>query len=209
LTKVILVRHGETEWNQIHRVQGGASDTPLSKTGKRQAEALGRRLKDEIIQAIYSSPLQRALDTAQEIARYHQLEIRAMPELKEINVGGLEGADTSDLKLRLDELICRNGANRGLLCLPGGESIADVQSRAWNAVQNISSQHPSGTVVVVTHYFVIMSIVCRVLNLPLTETVHLRIYNGTITTFTLDGRNNTRLELFNDGCHTLIGQTND
>jgi broad specificity phosphatase PhoE len=201
LTKVFLVRHGETEWNRIRRIQGGASDTPLSENGIHQAEGLGLRLKAEKTDAIYSSPLQRAMQTAQAIAKYHHIEVTPLPELKEINAGELEGVMASEFKVRFDELICRSGPDKGLLCIPGGESILDVQKRAWETIENIYRQHSEGTVVVVSHYFVIMTIVCRVLNLPLSEMIRFRLSNGTVSTFTLDGDNSTRLELFNDSCH--------
>ncbi len=69
MIKIILVRHGETEWNRVKRIQGSGSDTPLSEIGLGQAAAVALRLKNEKIQAIYSSPLQRALHTAQAIAQ--------------------------------------------------------------------------------------------------------------------------------------------
>jgi broad specificity phosphatase PhoE len=201
LIKFILVRHGETEWNRVRRIQGSASDTPLSETGKRQAECLALRLKDEKIQAIYSSPLQRALDTAQAIAHYHQLAVTSLPSLKEIDVGELEGVLSAELRQRFDELICRNDDNQEWVKLPGGESVSDVQKRAWETVKSIAAQHSEGTVVVVTHYFVIMAIVCQILNLPLCQIVRLRLSTGSISAFTLDGADGARLELFNDGCH--------
>jgi broad specificity phosphatase PhoE len=204
LTKFILVRHGETEWNKIRRIQGSASDTPLSENGLRQAKGLGLRLKVENIDAIYSSPLQRAMQTAEAIAKHHNLKVMPLPELKEINAGELEGIMASELKMRFDELICRSGPEKGLLCIPGGESVLDVQKRSWETIGNIYREHPQGSVVVVTHYFVIMTVVCRVLNLSLTEITRLRLSNGTVTAFTLDGNDRTSLELFNDACHNAI-----
>ena len=91
MVQVILVRHGETDWNKSLRIQGGNSDTELNEKGQQQAEWLGLRLKQERIQAVYSSPLKRALDTAQAIAHHHQLEVQIEPALKELNVGELEG----------------------------------------------------------------------------------------------------------------------
>ncbi len=201
MIKIILVRHGETEWNRVRRIQGSGSDTPLSETGMRQAAAVALRLKDEKIQAIYSSPLQRALHTAQAIASYHQLEVNVLPSLKEIDVGELEGVFSADMKVRFDEFICRYGDVQNPEKLPGGESVCEVQKRAWDTIISIKNQHSDGTVVVVSHYFVILAIVCQVLNLPLAQLIHLRLGTGTITTFTLDGNNGSRLELFNDSCH--------
>jgi broad specificity phosphatase PhoE len=204
--KFILVRHGETEWNRVRRVQGSGSDTPLSETGERQAESLALRLKDEKLSAIYSSPLQRALRTAQAIAGYHNLKVTALPEFNEIDAGELEGVLSAELRQRFDELICSNGQDQKPVRIPGGESVCDVQKRAWQAVENIAGHHSEITVIVVTHYFVIMSIICQVMSLPLSQIVRLRLGTGSITTFTLDGKDGARLELFNDSCHNRINK---
>jgi broad specificity phosphatase PhoE len=202
MSKIILVRHGETDWNRIRRIQGGDSDTPLNETGQRQAKALACRLKDETITAVFSSPLQRAFQTAQAIAAYHNLEVSPLPSLKEIKVGDLEGRLASDLVLRFDEFLCGDGCEKKPQQTPGGESAEDVQKRAWDTITGLASQQPEGTLVVVSHYFVIMTIICRILNLPVSQMVRLRLSTGTISTFTIE-KGNLRLELFNDGCHNL------
>ena len=202
MTKFILVRHGETEWNKVHRLQGGGSDNPLNETGGQQAENVALRLKSENIQAVYSSPLQRAASTAQAIARHHQLKINLLPALKEINVGKLEGVFSATLPQRFDEFICRDRHLREM-DNPSGESILAVRKRAWEAIQGIASQHSAGAVVIVSHYFVIMTLVCQVLNLPLDRVGHLKSSPGTITIFTMDGLNSPRLELFNEGYYSL------
>ena len=84
MTKIILARHTETDWNQMRRIQGGGSNVPLNEKGLNQAELLAQRLKGEEIQAIYSSPLKRTLDTANIIAGYHNLEVKPEPAFKEI-----------------------------------------------------------------------------------------------------------------------------
>jgi broad specificity phosphatase PhoE len=202
LIKVILVRHGETDWNKVKRIQGSASDTPLSETGKRQAEEVALKLRGEKIQAIYSSPLQRALHTAQAIARYHHhLDIQPNPHLKEINVGDLEGVLAAELHSRFDEHLCQQDQNDQLVKLHGGESLCDVQERAWDTLKGFFDTHSEGTIVVVTHYFVIMSIICKVLNLPLAEIVHLKLDTGSISTFAMDNCV-PRLMLFNYSCHS-------
>jgi broad specificity phosphatase PhoE len=206
LIKFILVRHGETEWNKVRRIQGSKSDTPLSETGRQQAAGLALRLKEERIQAIYSSPLQRALTTAQAIAEYHHLEVIPLASLKEINVGELEGVLASELKVRFDEFMCRYAQGQEMLRLPGGESTADVQTRAWETIKTIAGQYADGTVVIVTHYFVIMSLICKVLGLPLSQIIRLRLGTGTLTAFNLDGDERGQLELFNDSCHIRLHQ---
>jgi broad specificity phosphatase PhoE len=205
LIKIILVRHGETRWNKDHRIQGSGSNIPLNETGMLQAEAVASRLKSENILAVYSSPLQRALNTAQAIARHHQLEVITSTSFREIDVGELEGVYAATLTKRFDEFICRYGDDPVKGKLPGGESVSDVQKRAWDALKSITCQHSEGTVVIVTHYFVIMALVCRILGLPLSQIPRLRLSPATVTSFTLDGDDAGRLELFNDSCHYLGG----
>ena len=88
---IYLIRHGETPWNAEQRILG-ATDIGLTPTGLRQAEALSDALSDRPIRAVYSSDLSRALRTADALARPHALEIRARPDLREMNQGFLEGA---------------------------------------------------------------------------------------------------------------------
>ena len=202
MVKIILVRHGETEWNKIHRIQGGASDVPLNEVGKQQASNVAERLKNEKIQAIYSSPLQRALYTAREIARYHCLEVNLAPALREIDAGSLEGFPSAELIMSFDEYICRDNHVQTSGQYPMGEYICDVKKRGWDTIQDIAAQH-QGAVGVVTHYFVIMTLVCQILGLPLTQIGRFRLSPGSITVFTLDAKEGARLELFNDSCHTL------
>ena len=202
MVRIVLVRHGETDWNQSRRIQGGGSDTPLNKRGKEQAEKLALRLKSERIQAIYSSPLQRALDTAQAIARYHQLEVEIEPSLKEIEVGELEGTPVAEIGKHLDQLLTADGQGEALPRMPGGESVTELQQRAWSTIKRLASKHPDGVLLAVSHYFVILTIICSVLNLPLSQMGRFRIGAGSISTIVFDGQA-TRLVLFNDSCHLM------
>jgi probable phosphoglycerate mutase len=195
--KIILVRHGETDWNRELRIQGGSSDTPLNEKGRQQAESLAFRLSQDKIQAIYSSPLKRALDTARTIARPHQLEVGIEPSLREIEAGDLEGITVAELGKRFSELLTLDTKNGALLKAPGGESLTEVQKRAWRTVQRLARKHPEGALVLVSHYFVILTIICSVLKLPLSQIGRLRLGTGSISVINLDDQA-VRLELFND-----------
>ena len=200
MVKVILVRHGETEWNRLRRIQGGNSDTQLNQRGQQQAESLALRLKQEEIQAIYSSPLQRAQDTARAIAGYHQLPVGAEPSLKEIEVGELEGVSIAEVGKHLSQLLIRHSQGEELPRIPGGESLTEVQQRVWGTIQRLVSRHGDGVLVVVSHYFSILTAVCSVLNLPLSQIDRLRLNSASISILTFDEQA-TRLTLFNDTCH--------
>ncbi len=198
------MRHGETEWNRLRRIQGGNSNTPLSEKGEQQAESLALRLKSEGIQAIYSSPLRRSLDTAQAVARHHQVEVDLEPDLTELNLGELEGIPIDDLDKSFNELLITNSQGEVLPRVPGGESLIEVQQRAWSAIQRLVSQHPEGAIVVVSHYFAILTIICSALNLPLSQVGRLRVDTGSISALIFDEKV-PHLVLLNDTCHLTTG----
>jgi len=191
--RLILVRHGETDWNRILRIQGGKSDTPLNRKGAQQAEELASRLEQEDIKAVYSSPLKRALNTARAIAAQHRLGVIAEPLLREIEAGELEGVTTAELGMRFSDYLIRDGTDKKI---PGGESLADLQARCWGFIEKVRKQHSNGNVVLVSHYFVILSVICAVLGLPLEDITRFRMSNASISIVIFD--NITRLELFND-----------
>ena len=204
MLRVILVRHGETDWNQEGRVQGSGSDRELTETGKQQAESIELKLRQEKIQAIYSSPLRRALDTAQVIARHHQVEVQIEPSLNEIYAGELEGIPIKKLGSYLSELVAREQGDESVSKLYGGERLAAVQQRAWSTIQRLADKHSDGAIVVVSHYFVILSIICSVLNMPPSEMGRLKLDVGSISTIVFSERG-IRLALFNDRCHLAEG----
>jgi len=194
-----LIRHGETKWNSLRRIQGGSSDTPLSATGRAQVNKLGKALKSEDISAIYSSPLTRALDTANAIAKYHSLPVIVMPQLRELEVGELEGLSVENLTNDFSHFLVHWNKGEGSEKLPGGESLADLQERSWAVVQHIANEN-KGTVVVVCHYFVIITIICSVLGLPPSGIKRFRVGVGSITI--LDFTNGIpRLKSLGDICH--------
>ena len=204
MARIILVRHGETEWNRSRRIQGSNSNISLNETGRQQAESLALRLKSEPVQAIYSSPLQRTLDTAQAIARHHQLEVQLEPDLREFDLGELEGIKIEDLNKSYREILLINSQGEILPRVPGGESLKEVQQRVWSTVQRLVSQHPDGLIVVVSHYFALLTIICHGLNLPLLEMARLRLDAGSMSILTFDGQF-PRLLLLNDTCHLETG----
>lgn len=195
--RVILVRHGETDWNLEKRIQGGSSNPPLNERGREQAESLARRLEKEDIRAIYSSPLQRGLDTARAIAYHHKIKVVAESSLREIEAGELEGVTTVEIGRRFSELLIWNDIDGAFPRVPGGESLPEVQERGWGLVQRLTEKHSGGSLVLVSHYFVILSIVCSVLGLQLSQIYRLKLSTGSISIINLDGHE-ARLELFND-----------
>lgn len=165
--KLILIRHGETHWNKDGLVQGGDSDIELNDTGMEQARKLAAFLKNESIIAILSSPLQRAIATADVIANQHQLPVEVDQGLKELRVGDLEGMSISNLRTTFSRFLLQWRQDGEAMKLPNGESLVDLQQRAWKVIEGLLEKHKDGTAVVVSHYFVTLTIILKALNLPL------------------------------------------
>jgi broad specificity phosphatase PhoE len=165
--KLILIRHGETYWNKERRVQGGDSDIELNDTGSEQARKLAAFLQNEPIAAILSSPMQRAIATAKIIASQHQLPVEIDQGLRELKVGELEGMPVSNLTTTFSKFLMQWWQERGAMKLPNGESLIELQQRAWKVIEGLLEKHKDGTVVVVSHYFVTLAIIFKALDLPL------------------------------------------
>jgi len=163
---LILIRHGETVWNETRKFQG-FSDIELSAKGKSQARSLAKSLAGETLTAIYTSPLLRARQTAEQIARYHDCPVIIDERLKELNQGQLEGLTIEDLKRGYPEFLKKWIQEPASTQLPQGESLEDLEQRAWVAVEQIIKEYPKGRVAVVAHSFVNLTILCRVLDIPL------------------------------------------
>lgn len=150
MTKLILVRHGETDWNVEDRIQGWL-DIPLNAEGRRQAEGLAEELAKMKIAVIYSSPLKRAFQTAEIIAERHHLRVKKVSDLKEINQGKWQGLLVSEAKERYEELYQRWLTHPLGVKPPEGESIEEVCQRVKEACQNLVNNHPRETLCLVTH----------------------------------------------------------
>lgn len=171
----------------------------MSRTGKQQAKNLALALKGEKLSAIYSSPLQRALHTARAIARHHRLEVQVEPELRELEVGDFEGVLAGSLGTDFSHFLVRWQEGDGAEKLPGGESLADLQRRAWAVVQRIAARH-DGTVALVSHYFVILTIICAALGLPPSGIRRFRVAVGSMSRLDFkDGH--VVLTSLGDTCH--------
>ncbi len=202
--KLILIRHGETNWNEGKRIQGGDSDIELNETGLEQARKLAVLLENEPITTILSSPLMRAKSTAEVIASNHRVPVEIEPALKELKVGELEGMSVSDLRTTFSQFLLQWWQDGGATKLPSGESLIDLQQRAWMVIERLlekyktnPEQNKEATVVVVSHYFITLAIILKALDLPLDYFIKFKVDLGGVST--LEFRDyGTRLLVFND-----------
>ena len=164
--RLILVRHGKTDWNETGRCQG-ISDVPLNSAGIEQAEKLAFSLRDEKIDLIYSSDLVRAKVTAEKIAGYHPIDVNIRDDLREMDQGIFEGLDFSYIQEKYPDVLEHWRKDPDTLQLPGGESLTGVQQRALDAIEDIKSRFGSQNIVVVSHNMVIGTLFCSFTGSPL------------------------------------------
>ena len=191
---LILVRHGETDANKRGLIQG-VSAAPLNALGLAQAEAAARAVESEVPFTLYASPLLRAAQTADAIARRAGVAPTAEPGLIEMDVGKFEGLSGRELRERFPDVMRQWDENAFDTTLPGGESLSDVRDRAWRAILAIGERHESDTVVAATHNFTIQMLVCAALDMPPNGFRRLRIALGSITRLDVDARRPTPVSL--------------
>lgn len=199
MTRLILVRHGETTWNVSGHYQG-RTDTDLSDRGRRQAVALARHMKNVHLDAIYSSPLKRALDTVEQVARNAGLELNVDNCLTEIEHGLWGGLHKSEVQERYGETLRLWLENPTQAEVPGAETLEDVQSRVRDAVSCILKNHPHQAVLICTHDAVLKVLLTSALGLGLGSFWAIQVDNASVSILEHDGQR-ARLMLLNDTCH--------
>jgi probable phosphoglycerate mutase len=150
VTRLLVIRHGETAWNRETRIQGHI-DIPLNDTGRWQARQVAQALQDEGLHAVYSSDLQRAQDTAQAIAQASGVALVVDVQLRERHFGSLEGLTQDEItQTRPDE--ARRWRERDPAYGPdGGETLQAFYDRCVGALTRLAQQHPGQTIAVVAH----------------------------------------------------------
>ena len=184
MTEIILVRHGETEWN-VGEIFRGRIDIDLNDTGRKQAELLGEYLSELKIEAVYSGPLKRALNTAQAIACYHHLEVQIAAGLNDLDFGQWQGLSLREVREKYRELYAEWASHPERVKLPGGETLGDVRERVVKVVNEVIARH-NGTVVLVSHRVVNKVLICALLSLDDSHFWNIRLDTCGITTFTYE-----------------------
>lgn len=161
-TRLILLRHGQTDWNAQHRFQG-QEDIPLNALGRAQAEAAREALVGVRLDAVYASPLSRALDTAR-IAT-PGADIATDPRLMEIDVGTWAGLTWDEVKAGMPDYEVKYANGVDFRRSPEGETLADVEARGVPAVSGIADAHAGQTVLVVAHGLILNRVIHSLLGL--------------------------------------------
>jgi phosphoserine phosphatase len=164
-TTVIMVRHGQTEWNRVERFRGQA-DVPLNHTGLMQAASTGERIASSWKPvAVYSSPLSRAVKTAQATASLLNLAVQIHPDLADIDYGKWQGLTPEEVSVDWPEVLEAWYKTPHLACIPGGESLAQLRNRAMAAINALAEHHLGQTIVVVGHTVINRIILLGILGL--------------------------------------------
>jgi len=163
--RLLMVRHGITDWNAQGRYQG-QSNLPLNSEGRKQAEALARRLSQEGISAVYTSDLQRATQTAQAIAEKQAAPLVFEPRLREIHFGRWEGL-THDEIGRCDPVALAEWERDFPRATPtGGETLAQLTGRVEPVLKDIREKYMDKTILLVSHAGPMQVLLCLALGLP-------------------------------------------
>lgn len=203
MTEILLIRHGETAWNAIKRLQGHL-DIPLNAEGERQAAALGRALRDESLDAIFSSDLQRARQTAQAIAVPRGMVVRTEPGLRERCYGAFEGMLYAEISQRFPEAYKAWQARDIDARFPEGvfaaETLREFSNRAVGAIKRIVSEGKYRRVALVSHGGVLEAAYRAAQGLGYAHARDFDIFNASVNRFVWDG-SQLKLEAWGDVTH--------
>lgn len=204
MTKLIFIRHGQTEWNVLGRYQG-QTDVALSPLGVEQAQKLAANFPVDKIEAVYASDLKRAMTTAKCVADRFRLPVTPCKSLRELNFGDWEGLTYDEIVAKWPEALSNFFQHPDILKIPNGESFPELRARALACVEKIVAKHPEETVAVVAHGAILRTILTAALHMDLKYVWTIRQFNTAvnIVTYTESG---TTVELINGTGHLKYAQ---
>lgn len=200
MTTILLTRHGQTDWNREDRFRGRA-DIPLNADGERQAVALAERLATFPISAVYSAPLQRARRTAEICAAPLGLDAQVLPGLLDLDYGEWQGLRTEEVIARDPDLYRLWLTEPASMRFPGGETLAEMQSRCVPVLEEVIARHPADTVAIVGHVTTNRALLLAVLGLGLERYWTLRQDTCCLNILRWPGDGSYELVTLNDTCH--------
>ena len=200
MTTIYLTRHGQTEWNKVHRMQGW-QNAPLTHLGKKQATQLGQRLKSVFFDSIYSSDSDRAYHTAEIITQNRNQVINRIAALREINLGEWEGKLISEFEQSNPTEYQNFWESPHLYASSSGESFFDVKERVIPAIDKIVNHHPQECVLIVAHTVVVKIILAYFDNEPIQELWNLPYIRPTSLSIIQTNNQIKKISLYGDTSH--------
>ena len=204
MTEIIIIRHGETEWNKTGRFQGH-SDVPLSEEGRAQAEALGKNLVVDHVDAIYASDLTRAMETAAPLAERFGLPVIPDPQLRELNFGAWEGRNFNDVNAENPDAMKNFYNDPEQANIPDSENFTDFQRRVAGRVREIAAQERGKRIVIVSHGASIRILLADLLSMPIRSIWHLSQLNTAVNKIRFEDDGFAVVTLMNDTSHLRAG----
>ena len=199
MTRILLVRHGRTEWNkgQIFR---GTVDIPLDEQGRKEAACARDWLKAETFHAAYSSPLSRAVETAEIILEPHGVPVVKHGGLTDLNYGEWQGKPNDEVVQLYPELVRQWKQGPHTVVFPKGEGLPDVRDRAMKAAEEVVAKHPEETVLVAAHRVVNKVLIAALLGLDDSHFWEIGQDTAALNEFVYQG-GKWICRLVNDTCH--------
>lgn len=204
MTEIIIIRHGETEWNKTGRFQGH-SDVPLSAEGRTQAAALGKNLVVDHVDAIYASDLTRAMETAAPLAQRFGLEVISDPLLRELNFGAWEGRNFNDVNAENPNAMKNFYTDPEQADIPESEPFPEFQRRVAGRVREIVAHERGKRVVIVSHGASIRILLADLLSMPIRSIWHLSQLNTAVNKIRFEDDGFAVVTLMNDTSHLRAG----
>ncbi|WP_315436333.1 histidine phosphatase family protein [uncultured Selenomonas sp.] len=204
MTEIIIIRHGETEWNKTGRFQGH-SDVPLSAEGRTQAETLGKNLIVDHVDAIYASDLTRAMETAAPLAARFGLPVISDPQLRELNFGAWEGRNFNDVNAENPNAMKNFYTDPEQADIPESEPFPEFQRRVAGRVREIVAHERGKRVVIVSHGASIRILLADLLSMPIRSIWHLSQLNTAVNKIRFEDDGFAVVTLMNDTSHLRVG----
>jgi broad specificity phosphatase PhoE len=201
MTRIVLVRHGQTAWNREARFRGQA-DVELDEFGLRQAEATGRYVATRWPgTAVYTSPLRRTVQTAEKVASAQGLSAQPMAGLIDISFGEWQGCAVDEVERRTPDLLRAWWEAPHTVHFPGGESLEIVRSRVVAALDEVVTHHAGETVALVSHTVVNRVLLCAVLGWGNDRFWRLHQETCAVNVFDVEEDGAFTIVVLNDTCH--------
>ncbi|PKB72530.1 MAG: hypothetical protein BZY75_06430 [SAR202 cluster bacterium Io17-Chloro-G7] len=202
--KLVLVRHGETEWNKLGKFQG-QRDIALNSRGLAQAKETAQTVAHWQHSVVYSSPLSRTMQVAHEISSISGNAVQQVPGLQELSLGDLEGVTGEEMRSGWPQVYAAWRDDPATVGMPNGETLVELQNRVWNALLELEKTHlqaetPDDMLILVSHNFAIRSLIGKLLGMPLSNFHRMSLSLSSISTVEIDQRGR-RLTSYNSTSH--------